>query len=92
VKRDLSTSGNDASLRIKANQNLGTIKLVVGGLVATNEYWLALNGTLSETNTPPAGGKLVIDRRFDNPLEVLGLHSIYLFDSGSNVVVGATLP
>lgn len=92
VKRDLSTSENAASLRIKANHNLATIKLVVGGLIETNEYWLALNGTLTETNFPPAGGQLVIDRRFDDPLEVLGLHSLYLLDGGSNVVVGTTLP
>jgi len=92
VKRDLSTSEHAASLRIKANQNLATIKLVVGGLVESNEYWLALNGIQTEVNVAPAGGKLVIDRRLDIPLEVIGLHSIYLFDAGSNVVVGTTLP
>jgi hypothetical protein len=92
VKRDLSTSDYPASLRLKANQETATLKLVVSGLQATNDYWLALNGEVTETNAATADGKLVIDRRFDDPLEVLNLKSIELLDTTTNAVISTTLP
>jgi hypothetical protein len=92
VKRDLSTSVTEANLRLKANTKKATLKLTVEGLNPTNSYWLALNGTITENTSAAADGDLVIDRSFDDPLEVLGLRSIYLYDAQTNVVVGTVLP
>jgi hypothetical protein len=91
VKRYLSTNEVAANLRIKANQNHATIKLSVAGLVGDDDYVLVLNGMAAETNAA-SSGRLVIDRRFDDPLEVIRLRNLSLYDTQTNVVLTTDLP
>jgi hypothetical protein len=92
VKRDLSTSTVDASLRIKATTSQTQFRLIAAGLNPTNDYLLVLNGGIEETNTTDENGKLVITSLLQNPTDILDLHSVELWDSISNVVLSTTLP
>ena len=49
IKRDLSTNGVAASLRIKSNLKQTQVKLLTSGLSPANDYLLVLNGGAVET-------------------------------------------
>jgi hypothetical protein len=92
VKRDLSTDEVGATLRINANQQRAKLKLVAAELNPSNNYYLVLNGSVTETIAPDSRGRLVIDRTFIDPLEVLHLTSLSIWDVNTNVVIHTTLP
>lgn len=92
VKRDLSTDKVGASLRLNANQQKAQLKLAVAGLTPTADYYLVLNGSVTETNAPDSRSRLVINRTFTDPLDALRLTSLAIWDVNTNVVIHTTLP
>jgi hypothetical protein len=92
IKRDLSTNDVDATLSIKATTSKTQFRLTAAGLNPTNAYFLALNGSVVQTNSADAKGKLAINSLLVNPGDILDLHAVALWDSASNVVVSTTLP
>ena len=92
IKRDLSTDTVDATLRIKGTKNSTQFRLTASGLSASSDYLLAFNGSIVQTNTADAGGRLVISSLVSNPGDILDLHSVQLLDNSSNVVLTTTLP
>jgi hypothetical protein len=91
VKRSLSSGDVDALLQLKATVNTARLRLAVLGLDPTNAYLLALNGSVVESNSADPKGRLMISSSL-NPAEILDLHSVALWDAGSNVVISTTLP
>jgi len=92
IKRDLSTNGVTATLRIQANNQSARLSLSAHGLSATNDYFLVLNGGIVQTNSSDTHGRLEIRSSLANPLDVLDLRSVAVWDTGNNVVVSTTLP
>jgi len=92
VKRNLSTNDIDAILRIHATGSKTQFRLTAAGLNPTNDYLLALNGAVAQTNATDSKGRLVVDSLLVNPGDILDLHSVALWDSSSNVVLSTTLP
>ena len=91
IKRNLSTSTVDASLRIHATTAQTQFDLKASGLNATNDYLLVVNGAVVETNTADSNGKLDINSL---PISgsILSVSSLQLWDASSNVVLTTTLP
>src|SRR5262245_38737819 len=92
IKRDLSTNGVSASLRIKATTSQTQFRLTASGLNVTNDYLLVLNGGIVQTNSTDARGRLTISALLADPGDILDLHSVALWDSASNVVLSTELP
>jgi hypothetical protein len=92
IKRDLSTNGITATLRIQANNQSAHVRVSARGLAATNDYYLVLNGGIVETNTTDIHGRLELGSTLLNPPDVLDLRSVSVWDTGNNVVVSTTLP
>lgn len=92
IKRDLSTNGISAQLRIKATTTQTQFRLTALGLNPTNDYFLVLNDGIVQTNSTDAGGKLTISSLLQNPVDILDLHTVALEDSVSNVVLSTELP
>jgi hypothetical protein len=92
IKRDLSTDGVAATLRIKSNLKKTQFKLPASGLSPANDYRLVLNGSVVETYPADSKGRLVIDSPLEIPAEILDLRSVALWDSASIVVLSTTLP
>jgi hypothetical protein len=91
IKRNLSTSTVDASLRIHATTAQTQFDLKASGLTATNNYLLVVNGSVVETNAADSNGKLNINSL---PVSgsILSVNSLQLLDASSNVVLTTTLP
>jgi len=92
IKRDLSTNSVDALLRLHATTHATQFRLTAAGLSPTNDYLLVLNGGIVQTNSTDARGRLVIKSLLENPVDILQVHSMELWDSASNVVVSTSLP
>ena len=92
VKRDLSSGGVDALLRIKATTRQTQFRLTASGLNPTNDYLLVLNGVIVQTNSTDASGGLNIFSLVQNPEDILALQTVALWDSSSNAVVSTHLP
>jgi hypothetical protein len=92
IKRNLSTNGVSAQLRIKATTTQTQFRLTASGLNPTNDYFLVLNDGIVQTNSTDANGKLSISSLLQNPVEILDLHTVALWDSVSNVVLSTELP
>lgn len=91
IKRDLGTNGVDALLRIHATTRMTHFSLTASGLSPTNDYFLVLNGDITQTNTADAMGNLrIMSLPFSG--SILDLRSLALWDVSSNVVVSTTLP
>ena len=91
IKRNISSGGVSAALRIKATTSQTQFRLLASGLAATNDYYLVVNGGIVQTNTSDANGKLNITS-LNSTLPILQVNSLDLWDTSSNVVVGTTLP
>lgn len=91
IKRDISSGGVSAGLRIKATASQTQFRLTGSGLPATNDFYLVVNGGIVQTNASDANGKLNITS-LNSTLPVLQVNSLQLWDTSSNVVVGTTLP
>jgi hypothetical protein len=92
IKRDLSTNGITATLRIEANNQRARLSISARNLAATNDYFLVLNGGIVQTNSTDARGRLEMRTALVNPLDVLNLRTVTVWDNASNVVVSTTLP
>jgi hypothetical protein len=92
IKRDLSTNGITATLRIQANNQSARVRVSARGLAATNDYYLVLNDGIVVTNTTDIHGRLELGSVLITPLDVLDLRSVSVWDTGNNVVVSTTLP
>lgn len=91
IKRNLSTSNVDASLRIHATTSETQFKLSASDLSPTNNYLLVLNGSVAQTYTTDTNGNLQITSL---PFSggILTLNSLALWDASSNVVFTTQLP
>jgi hypothetical protein len=91
IKRNLSTSTVDASLRIHATTGQTQFRLSASGLNATNNYLLVLNGAVAQTYAADTNGMLRITSL---PFAggILTLNSLALWDASSNVVFTTQLP
>jgi hypothetical protein len=92
IKRDLSTNNVEATLRIKATTQQTQFRLMVSGLNPTNDYLLVLNGGIVQTNGTDDKGRLVISSLVQNPVDILDLRNVALWDSVSNLVLTTDLP
>lgn len=96
IKRPLNNDGFDAdaagSLRLKSNLNDTHFRLLASGLEPTNTYYLVLNGSINETNSTDADGRLTVTTALVNPTDVLDLRTIAIWDSASNSVLSTHLP
>lgn len=92
IKRDLSTNSVDALLRLHATTHVTQFRLTAAGLSPTNDYLLVLNGGIVQTNSTDARGRLVIRSLLENPVDILQVHSMELWDGASNVVLSTSLP
>jgi hypothetical protein len=92
IKRNLSTNGVSAQLRIKATTTQTQFRLTASGLNPTNDYFLVLNDGIVQTNSTDASGKLSVSSLLQNPVDILDLHTVALWDSVSNVVLSTELP
>jgi hypothetical protein len=96
VKRNLTpedTNGTAAGqISLVANQRRVHFRLLAGGLSVTNDYHLALNSEIVGTVAADEDGRVEIKVWPTNAPAVLDLRSLSLLDSGSNVVLSATLP
>lgn len=91
IKRDISSGGVSANLRIKATTSQTQFRLSASGLAATNDFYLVVNSGIVQTNASDANGKLNITS-LNSTLPILQVNSLQLWDTSSNVVVGTTLP
>ena len=78
VKRKLTNGEVNGALRLKATTIHTQFRLTATGLLATNNYLLALNGGVVQTNTADASGKLVITSA-PTPANILDLGSVELW-------------
>jgi hypothetical protein len=96
VKRNLTaedTNGTAAgSISLIANHHRTKLRLLAGGLSATNDYHLALNGEIRHTVQTSETGRLEINEWPAEAPAVLDLRSLALWDASSNVVLRTTLP
>ena len=96
VKRPLTNDGFDTNaagtLRIKGNLNQATLRVVASNLETNAAYLLVLNGSINETNTTDANGKLTVTTSLLTPADILGLRTLSISDSASNSILSAKLP
>jgi len=92
IKRDLSTNDITATLRLQATTKKTRLQLSARGLPATNDFYLVLNGGISQTNTVDSRGHLEMATELINPGDILDLRTVEVVDTSSNVVLSTTLP
>lgn len=96
IKRPLTNDGFDSdaagTLRIKGNGNHATIRIAASNLETNGSYLLLLNGSINETNTTDASGKLATTTSLITPTDILDLRTLSISDAGTNSVLSAKLP
>jgi len=93
VKRKLEGT-NDAAglLRIEGTLKKVHFGLQVLHLAPTNDYWLAINGSVVRTNTSDARGRLRINAVTAPVNSPLDIQQVQLLDTSTNIVLGTDLP
>ena len=96
IKRPLTNDGFDTNaagtLRIKGNVNQATLRVVASNLETNADYLLVLNGSINETNTTGATGKLNVTTSLLTPTDILNLRTFSISDTASNSILSAKLP
>lgn len=92
IKRSLENGNVLGFLRVKATTQNNEFRLVASGLNPTNDYSLALNGTVAQTATSDGKGRLAINTSLPSGVDALGVHTVTLLDNTSAVVLSTTLP
>jgi len=96
VKRALSNDSLDpnaaGSLRLQANENVGSLRLQAWNLDGTATYWIALDDDDPFSTTSDARGRIDVRRSAVDPYSILNLRSVAVWNSESNSVLSATLP
>ena len=80
------------SIRLKANAEGTSFRLLADGLVAGAVYHLALNSAIVENLTADANGRVQILTWPAGAPAVLDLRTVALLDVGSQVILSTTLP
>src|SRR5581483_1769135 len=76
------------NLRLKANPKSSQFRLQASGLTANTDYQLAFNGTVAQTNTSDASGRLTLTTLPPNAPGILDIQPVSLNDNtGTNVVL-----
>lgn len=96
VKRNLTPENPEGTaagqISLIANEHKVKFRLLAGGLGATNDYHLALNGEIHATIQSSESGRVEIKEWPGDAPGVLDLRSLALWDSASNVVLRTSLP
>lgn len=92
IKRSGSSGSISGELQIKATTSKARFQLMASGLEASTDYWLALNGSIVQTNSTDSQGRLKIQSNLDNALDILNLNSVEIWDTSSNVVLSTAIP
>jgi hypothetical protein len=96
VKRNLTpedpTGPAAGSVSLIANPEHVQFRLLAGGLVANDNYHLALNGESKLIVQPDEDGRVEIRTWPVDAPPVLDLRSLAIWDAGSNVVLRTSLP
>jgi hypothetical protein len=92
LKRDVSSETVPASLQLTANNQRGQFKFQAWDLAPTNDYLLVLNGEVTQVITTDAKGRWTARFAVENPLDVLALRTVEIWDSSSNSVLTVSLP
>ena len=85
------TNGVPASISLKANPLMARFVMSASHLEPSTSYIFAVNDTFETNVSSTASGRVTISANPD-PTQVLGVHSVALWDSASNVVLRTTLP
>ncbi len=96
VKRNLTPADAngtaEGSIRLKANAEGTSLRLLADGLAPSSTHYLALNSTVVQTLTTDANGRLAVTDWPVSAPAVLDLHSLQLLDSSSSVILSTILP
>jgi hypothetical protein len=96
VKRTLTNDGAEpdaaATLRIKGTTASTQFRLLASGLQTNASYSLIVNGNVDETKTSDANGKLSFTTLLVNPLDILDVRTLAIWNSTSNSVLSTHLP
>ena len=96
IKRAMTNDGVDAdaaaALRIKATQSFVQFRIRASGLDPTSTCYLAINGSIAETEMSDASGDLNIESLPGGAPDVLDITGLAVLNSASNSVLSTTLP
>ena len=92
LKRPFANGQVYATLWIRTDRKDGDLRLFARGLSPDTDYFLALNGGISQTNHTDGRGRLAAGAELVSPSDILDLRSVALWDTTSNVVVSTQLP
>lgn len=92
VKRKLEGGGAAGLLQIQGTAKKTRFSLKAVNLAPTNDYWLAINETVVQTNRTDAKGSLKINSLTAPVGTPLDIQKVELLDTGTNVVFGTELP
>jgi hypothetical protein len=96
VKRAMTNEGLDpdavGSVRLQANGNSGSLRVQAWNLDVAATYWVALDGETAFSAISDSRGRFNASSLAADPLTILNLHSVALWNSESNSVLSVTLP
>jgi hypothetical protein len=96
VKRSLTNDGAEpdaaATLRLHGTTTSTQFRLLASGLATNANYSLVINGSVNETKTSDANGKLNFTTLLVNPLDILDVRTLAIWNSTSNSVFSTHLP
>jgi hypothetical protein len=92
VKRHLSEGDVSGDLRLKSTTSKLQFSLKLRGLMATNEYHLAINDLAVSSGTASTNGLLSFSALPVSAAEILSVQKLAVWDAATNVVLSTTLP
>ena len=96
VKRAMTNQGLDpdavGSVRLQANGNSGSLRVQAWNLDAAATYWVALEGEAAFSAVTDSRGRFNASSLAADPLTILNVNSVALWNSESNSVLSVTLP
>lgn len=96
VKKHMENQGldpdADAVLRVKVNSQTCQTRLVAVNLDPSTDYLLAVDGWPCKQLTTTETGKLVDTQGFGNPIQMLDVQTIEIWNTSSNAVLRFELP
>jgi hypothetical protein len=92
IKRKLVNEPVGALLQIQGSKTRTHFRLHVLNLLPTNNYLLAINETVVQTNKTDTKGRLNINTLVAPPSSPLDIRSVQLLDSNTNILISTELP
>jgi hypothetical protein len=96
VKKHMENEGldedADAVLRVKVNTQSCQTRLVAVNLDPSTDYLLAVDGWPCKQLTTTSTGKLVDTQMFGNPMQMLDVDTIEIWNTSSNAVLSFVMP